>query len=86
MNRELVRHLWQSPEVRTALKKELLRLLVYIVVGVGAVACFRVLREKPVAEGVLSASIGMLAVALAWLISVIRTVRAILREHGYLER
>jgi hypothetical protein len=72
--------------VRAVLTKELLRLLVYSGVGISAVVCFRIQREKPVAEGVTSASIGALAVALAWLISAIRTVRAILREHGYLDR
>jgi len=86
MNRELIRHLWRSPEVRTALQKELLRLFIYVVSGIATVTCVRLLQEKPVAEGVHSASIGMLAVMLAWLISAVRTVRAVLRENGYLER
>ena len=72
--------------MRGALKKEAFRLFVFITVYIGTVACSRYIQEKPIAEGVLSASIGMAAVVVAWLLSAIRTLRAVLREHGYLER
>lgn len=86
MNAELARKLWKSPDVRNGLKKEAFRLLVFITVYIGSIAYFRYIRGKPVVDGVLSASIGMAAVMFAWLLSVIRTIRAVLREHGFLER
>jgi len=86
MNAELAKHLWRSSDVRGALKKEAFRLFVFVTVYIGTVACFRYIREMPIAEGVLSASIGMAAVVVAWLLSAIRALRAVLREHGHLGR
>lgn len=86
MNTKLTKHLLKSPHVHTAVKKELWRLVVFVVIYVGAAAASRYFREKPVFEGVLSASIGAAAVLLMWLISAIRTLRAVLREHALLER
>jgi hypothetical protein len=81
MNAALARHLWESPEVRNALKTEAARLLWFVVPYVGGVALSRYLREQPLFEGVLAAVIGAVAVALMWLVSAVRTLRAVLREH-----
>jgi hypothetical protein len=84
-NAQLAKHLLRSPHVRAALKKELWRLLVFVAIYVGVTAASRYFREKPIYEGVLSAAFGAAGVALLWLISAIRTVRAALREHSLLE-
>jgi hypothetical protein len=86
MNATLAKHLWRSPDVRRALKKEGWRLLTFAVIYVGTVAVSRSLREKPVFDGVLSTSIGAGAVALAWSVSALRTLRAVLRDHDMLKR
>jgi hypothetical protein len=86
MKSELVKYLWASTEVRSALKKEAIRLLVFGVICIGTIALIRYTNEESVQDGILSASIGMAAVTLAWLVSVIRTIRAVLCENGLLER
>jgi hypothetical protein len=86
MNAALVKYLWQSPVVRTSLKKELSRLLWFVALYIGTVAISRFVREKPMFEGVLSAIIGAVAVALMWLVSAVRTFRAVLRENELLPR
>lgn len=85
MKQGLAKHLWRSIEVRRALKKEAWRLLVFVGIYVGTVAVVRYVREKPIVDGVLSALLGAFAVALAWLISVIRTLRVVLRDHGLID-
>ncbi len=86
MTTTLAKHLWRSPEVRSVLRKEVWRLLIFAVIYIGTVAVSRYIREKPIFDGVLSAFFGAFAVALAWLISAIRTLRAVLRDHGVLQR
>ena len=85
MNTQLAKQIWKSREFRSGLKKELLRLLLYITVSFLTVVCSRYLREKSIVEGVIATAIGMVAVILIWLVSAIRTIRAVLREHGLLE-
>ena len=86
MNRELAKHLMKSGEVRSALKKEALQLVIYVTVSISAVACLRYFTNRPMADGLWSVSVGMLGIIFMWLLSAIRTLRAVLREHGYLER
>jgi uncharacterized membrane protein len=86
MNAELAKRIWASPDFRSGLKKEVLRLLLYVTVPILAVACSRYFREKPIMDGIIGTSIGMIGVILLWLVSAIRTIRAVLREHGLLER
>jgi hypothetical protein len=86
MNLALAKHLWRSPAVRAALRKEFWRLLFFVVFYVGAVAASRSLRGLPLTEGLMAATVGAAAVILIWIISAIRTVRTALREHGLLER
>ena len=86
MNAELARHICRSAAVRSGLKKEAVRLLVFVTIYIVSAACVRYFREKPIQEGVLSAAIGMAGVVLAWMISVVRIIRAVLREHGLLAR
>jgi hypothetical protein len=85
MNAALLKYLWCSPEVRSLLKKEAWRLFCFVAIYVSVTALSRYVREKPVIEGVLSAAIGAAGVVLAWLVSAIRTLRSVLREHGMLE-
>ena len=42
--------------------------------------------EKPIAEGLEAAAGGIAAMIVIWLVTVIRTTRAVLREHRMLER
>jgi uncharacterized membrane protein len=86
MKSNLVKHLWASMEVRSALKKEAIRLLMFVVIYIGTIALIRYSKEESIQKGILSASVGMAAVTLAWLLSAIRTIRAVLRENGLLER
>jgi hypothetical protein len=86
MNTKLAKHLWSSPSVRSALKKEALRLLLFIALYVGTSVVIRYVREKPIQEGIYSATLGMVFVALAWFLSCARTIRAVLREHSLLDR
>jgi hypothetical protein len=86
MNAKLAKHLLRSPHVRAALKKELWRLFVFVVIYIGVTAASRYFCEKPIYDGVLSASFGAAGVILLWLISAVRTLRAALREHSLLEQ
>ena len=61
-------------------------MFIYIAIYIAGAAISRYLREKPMLDGVLSAAVGAAAVILAWLISAVRTLRATLREHGFLNR
>lgn len=81
MNANPAKHLWESPAVRHALKKEAVRLLWFVLLYVGAAALSRYIRDKPLFDGILSASIGAVAVGVIWLISAVRTFRAALRQH-----
>jgi uncharacterized membrane protein len=85
MKPDLVSHLWRSQEVLDALKKELLSALTFIGVYILGGVCFRFFTEKPMNEGLLSSFAGAVAILGAWFISVVRTFRTILREHGYLK-
>ena len=86
MKTDLAKHLWQSPDVRRALRREAWRLVVVVVIWVGATAMMRYLREKPLVEGLWSAAVGVVVVATMWLVSAVQTLRAVLREHGLLRR
>jgi hypothetical protein len=86
MNTTLAKYLWQSPEVRRALKKEAWRLALFAALYVVSAAVIRYVRDEPIVDGVLSALIGAAVVALMWLVSVVRTLRAVMREHGLLSR
>ncbi len=86
MDAALTKHLWRSPEVRSALKKEAGRLLLFAVIYVGTVALSRYVREKPMLEGIFSATLGAAGVFLMWLVSAVRTLRAVLRENDLLHR
>lgn len=81
MDASRTKHLWRSSEVRSALGKEAWCLFVFVVIYVGTVAVSRYLREKPAFEGFWSAAIGAVAVILIWLVSAVRTLRAVSREN-----
>lgn len=81
MDASRTKHLWRSSEVRSALGKEAWCLFVFVVIYVGTVAVSRYLREKPAFEGFLSAAIGAVEVILIWLVSAVRTLRAVSREN-----
>jgi uncharacterized membrane protein len=84
MDSRLLAHLWKSPEVRNALKKEALKLLLFVIIYVGSVGAFRYFTDRPIREGLLSAAFGAFAIVLAQSVAVIRTIRAVLREHSLL--
>jgi uncharacterized membrane protein len=86
MKSDLAKHLWASTVVRSALKKEAIRLLMFVVIYSGTIALIRYSKEESIQAGILSASIGIAVVILAWLLSAIRTIRIVLRENGLLER
>ncbi len=85
MKTDLLKHLWASADVRKALRKEALRLLVFIAFYIGFIALGRYAEERSIQEGISSASIGVAAFSLMWVLSVIRTIRAVLRENGLLD-
>jgi len=86
MKTSLAKHLWTSPPVRSALRKEALRLFVFIALCLGFTAAASHFKGEPVRDGVVSAGIGLLAIVLVWILSVIRTIRAALRDNGLLQR
>jgi uncharacterized membrane protein len=86
MKSDIAKHLWASTVVRSALKKEAIRLLMFVVIYSGTIALIRYSKEESIQDGILSASIGIAVVILAWLLSAIRTIRIVLRENGLLER
>jgi hypothetical protein len=86
MNIERAKYLWSSQSVRRALKKECFRLLLFMTLYLGTTVVIRYIREKPIREAVFSVGIGLMVVILAWLVSCVRTLRAVLREHGMLHR
>ena len=84
MKSNLAKHFWASTEVRSALRKEAMRLVIFVVIYIGTIALIRYSKEESIQDGILSASVGMAAVVLAWLLSAIRTIRIALRENGLL--
>ena len=85
MNARLIQHLWTSPIVRAALKKEIVRLAVFIASGLIAIVCVRYFTGRSIQEGLFSSLIGVATVLVFWLVSVLRTVRRVLRENSLLE-
>lgn len=86
MKSDPAKHLWASTAVRSALRKEAIRLVIFVVIYTGTIALIRYSKEESIQDGILSASVGMAAVVPAWLLSAIRTIRIALRENGLLER
>ena len=85
MNPQLRSHLWKSPYVRGALKRESIKLLLFVLVYIGSVGAFRYFTDRPIKEGLLSALVGAFAIVVAQIIAVIRTIRSVLREHSLLD-
>ena len=85
MDPRLRSHLWNSPDVRSALKREAIKLLLFVLVYIGSVGVFRYFTDKPIMEGLLSAAVGALAIVVAQFIAVVRTIRAVLRDHSLLD-
>ena len=85
MNTKLASHLIRSSAVRSALKKEALRLLLGVVIGIGVAACIRYLTGRiPSRDGLLSIAFGIGAILLLWIVSLVRTIRAALRDQSLL--
>jgi uncharacterized membrane protein len=86
MNATLASQLWKSPAVRVALKKEALRLFAALAVGLGIAVYIRYFTGSiPSREGLLSIVVGVVAIVVLWLVSLVRTLRSVLREHSLLE-
>lgn len=84
MNSKLARHLCNSVEVRAALKKEALRLLALVCFTLVLAVGIRYFTERPLLKRFDSLWVTLAAIALIWLVSVVRTVRRVLREHSLL--
>jgi hypothetical protein len=87
MKTKLVYDLWRDPPFRSALKKEALHFLLGVAVGLSIAAFVRwYLGWSFSRDGMISTVIGVITLVLFWLVSVVRTVRAVLREHLLLAR
>lgn len=86
MNAKLLRHLCSSPIARAAFARECRTVFLSIVVFVAASVGYRYWRGQPTVEDAAEIALGVATILLVWLIALIRTVRATLREHGLLER
>jgi len=82
MNQQLREHLWRSPDFREALKKEIYKLLCFGFFFILAIVAFRYLTDKPIAEGFYSALIGVFGILIAWVVSALRTIHDVLKEHN----
>ena len=67
------------------MKKEALRLLLFVVICLGVFVGLRIYKVEPIMERLPSILLSITAVLLVWLVSAIRTVRAVLSEHGHLK-
>jgi hypothetical protein len=87
MKAKLMYDLWRFPPFRSALKKEAGHFLLGSAVGLGVAVFVRwYLGWTFSRDGLLSTAIGVGALVLLWLVSVVRTIRAVLREHSLLAR
>jgi hypothetical protein len=82
MSPQLKAFLLKSPVVRRAFRKEVFSLLRWIIGYVGSIAAFRYFTDRPLRDGILSALVGAVAVTLAWVFSVTKTIRSVLHEHA----
>jgi hypothetical protein len=76
--------LWRSGEVRSLLKKEVLRILTFIAVYLVTIVCVRYFTVRSISEGLIGGIVGAFTIFLIWLVAVVRTIRQVLREHSLL--
>jgi hypothetical protein len=84
MDAQLKTFLWRSSEVRSLLKKEALRMFIFIGVYLITIVCFRYFTGRSLREGLIGGVAGAFAIFLMWLVAVVRTIRQVLREHSLL--
>lgn len=80
MDPRLKEHLWNSPIVRAALRKELLRSLIFIVIYVGANLCGRYFTDRSIEEGFLAGLVGAAVMAIYLFLCVVKAIRHVLEE------
>jgi hypothetical protein len=85
MKPSIWKHLFESRDVRKCLVREAVKLAFYLGMVMLGVVLIRYLTDRPILEGVASAAIGCAAIAIATMVSAIRTVRAVLREEKIIE-
>jgi hypothetical protein len=79
--------LWRFPPFRRALKKEALRFFLGLAIGLCIAVFSRWYFDRWYTKDTLVATaVGILTITAIWFLSVVRTVRAVLREHSLLER
>ena len=83
MDAKLRAFLWRSPDVRRALRKEVLRFGVGVAAGLALAVSVRwYLGRMPSTEAIWGAALGVAAIFFSWVLAVIRTIRSVLRENS----
>jgi hypothetical protein len=79
--------LWRFPPFRSALKKEALRFFLGLVLGLCIAAFSRWYFDwEYTRDRLVAVAVGIITITFIWFLSVVRTVREVLREHSLLER
>lgn len=87
MKAKLLYDLWKFPPFRSALQKEAFRFLLGSALGLGIALLIRwSLGLSYSRDGLISLAFAFVGIALLQLVSMVRTLRAVLREHDLLER
>jgi hypothetical protein len=87
MKAELLVSILRFPAFRAALKKEAVWFFAGLAIGLIVVGATRWYLGRPYSkDGLISLGLGVATLVLAWTVAVVRTIRAVLREHGLLER
>ncbi len=86
MKMKLLVELWRFQPFRTAVRKEAVRFFAGIAIGLAIAASIRyAIGWIPTRDGLYSVATGVVAIVAMWFISVVRTIRAVLREHSLLD-
>lgn len=80
MKAKLMYDLWRFPLFRSALKKEVRHFFLGSLLGLGIAAVRWYFDLSYSRDGLISLAFGIFGIILLWLVSVIRTIRAALRE------
>jgi len=87
MTPKLALDLWRFPPFRRNLMQEARRFALGLLLGSLLVAVYRQFSGRGFPAGyLLDIALGLATISLSWVLSVVRTLRAVLREHGLLER
>jgi hypothetical protein len=84
MNSKLLLHLWKSPELRAALKKEVKWPVMFVCFSLLFAMAMRYFTDRPFLDGLDSLFVSLAAGLLVWVVSVFRTIRHVMRENSLL--